>query len=107
MHKWIHLEHVSEFKYLGCVLDESGTNEAERSRKVEIGRRVTRVNRFLVNARSRQLDCASVLHEYLVVPVLLYGSKTMIWREKVGLGLGLFRWTTSEVSWVSGEWIKA
>ena len=24
----IHLEHVSEFKYLGCVLDESGTNGA-------------------------------------------------------------------------------
>ena len=25
----IHLEHVSEFKYLGCVLDVSGTDEAE------------------------------------------------------------------------------
>ena len=24
----IRLEHVSEFKYLGCVLDESGTDEA-------------------------------------------------------------------------------
>ena len=23
------LEHVSKFKYLGCVLDESGTEEAE------------------------------------------------------------------------------
>ena len=30
----IRLEHVSEFKYLGCVLDESGTDEAERTRKV-------------------------------------------------------------------------
>ena len=29
----IHLNHVSEFKYLGCVLDESGTDEAECSRK--------------------------------------------------------------------------
>ena len=27
------LEHVSEFKYLGCVLDEPGTDEAECSRK--------------------------------------------------------------------------
>ena len=27
------LEYVSEFKYLGCVLDESGTDEAEYSRK--------------------------------------------------------------------------
>ena len=25
---WIRLEHVSEFKYLGCVLDKSGTDEA-------------------------------------------------------------------------------
>ena len=25
----IHLDHVSEFKYLGCVLDKSGTNGAE------------------------------------------------------------------------------
>ena len=28
------LEHVYEFKYLRCVLDESGTDGAERSRKV-------------------------------------------------------------------------
>ena len=31
------LEHVSEFKYLGCVLDEPGTDEAECSRKVVSG----------------------------------------------------------------------
>ena len=36
----IHLEHISEFKYLGCVLDESGTDGAECSRKVACGRRV-------------------------------------------------------------------
>ena len=30
----IHLEHVSEFKYLGCVLEESGTDGAECSRRV-------------------------------------------------------------------------
>ena len=34
------LEQVSELKYLGCVLDESGTDEAECSRKLESGRRV-------------------------------------------------------------------
>ena len=32
----VRLEHVSEFKYLGCVLDECG---AECSRKVGSGRR--------------------------------------------------------------------
>ena len=32
------LEHV-KFKYLGCVLDESGVDEAECSRKAASGRR--------------------------------------------------------------------
>ena len=31
------LEHVSEFKYFGCVLDKSGTDEAKCSRKVASG----------------------------------------------------------------------
>ena len=48
----IRLEHVSEFKYLGCVLEESGTDEAECSRKVASGRRVAGTIRSLVNARS-------------------------------------------------------
>ena len=45
---------VNAFKYLGCVLDESG-NEAECSRKVASGRRVTGAIRSLVNATSLQL----------------------------------------------------
>ena len=36
----IRLEHVSEFKYFGYVLDESDTDEAMCSRKVMSGRRV-------------------------------------------------------------------
>ena len=34
------MQHVLKFKYLGCVLDESGTDEAECRRKVESGRRM-------------------------------------------------------------------
>ena len=34
----IRLEHVLEFQYLGCVLDESGTDGADCSRKVVSGR---------------------------------------------------------------------
>ena len=71
-------EHVSEFKYLGCVLNESGTDEAECSRKVASGRRVAGAIRSLVNARNLQLECGRVLHESMVVPVLTYGSETMI-----------------------------
>ena len=38
--------------------------------------------RSLVNAISLQLQCVKVLNESLLVPVLTYGSETMIWREK-------------------------
>ena len=95
----IHLEHVSEVKYLGCVLDESVT-------VLECGEWEDGV-RSLVNARSLQFECARVLHQSLLVLVLTYCSDTMIWREKGALGLGLYRWTTLEVYWVSGEWIKS
>ena len=46
----IHLEHVSEFRYFGCILDESGTDGTECSRKVVSGRRVAGAIRSLVNA---------------------------------------------------------
>ena len=53
-----------EFKYFGCVLEESGIDEAEYSRKVVSGMRVARAIRSLVNGRSLQLECARVLQEY-------------------------------------------
>ena len=56
----IYLEHVPEFKYLRCVLDESGTDGAECSR--EHGRREESC-RPLVHAIDLQLECARVLHE--------------------------------------------
>ena len=57
------LEFVSEFKYLVCVLDVSGIDKSECSRKVMSGRRVPDAIRPLVNAWSLQLECAGVLHE--------------------------------------------
>ena len=53
----IRFEYVSEFKYLRCVLDESGT---EFSRTVASGRKVAGVIRSLVNAMDLQLECASL-----------------------------------------------
>ena len=35
-----------------------------------------------MDARSLQLECARVLHESLLRPILMYGCETMIWREK-------------------------
>ena len=52
----IRLGHVSEFKYLGCVFDESSMAEAECSKKVASGSRVAVAIRSLVNARNLQLD---------------------------------------------------
>ena len=38
--------------------------------------------RSLVNAMDLQLECAILLHEVLLVPVLMYGNETMLWKEK-------------------------
>ena len=46
------------------------------------GRRVVGAIRSLVNARDLQLKRARVLHETLLVPVLIYGSGTMLCKEK-------------------------
>ena len=50
------LEQMSEFKYLGCVLNESGTEEAECCRKVACRRKVAGVTRSLVNSWGLQLE---------------------------------------------------
>ena len=61
-------------------MDEAGTDEAECSREVVSGRRVAGAIRSQLNARDLQLECARVYHETLLVPVLMYGSETMLWK---------------------------
>ena len=56
----VELEQVSEFKYLGCVLDESDIDRTVCCRKVVSGRRVGGDIRCLVNGRDLQLECASL-----------------------------------------------
>ena len=51
-------------------------------KKVASGRRIAGVIRSLVNVRGLQLQCARVLHETLLVPVLMYGRETVIWKNK-------------------------
>ena len=58
----IRLEHVLEFKYLGCVLDVSVIDAAECSRKVAGGGRVAGAIRSLVNAMDLELGYARVLY---------------------------------------------
>ena len=76
------LEHSSEFKYLGYVLDESGTDEAECCRKVASGTRNAGAIRYLVNARNLQLVCARGFQESLLVAVFMYCPETLIWKEQ-------------------------
>ena len=45
---------------------------------MEYGRRVAGTIRSLVNARDLQLEHARVLHKTLFLPVLIYGSETML-----------------------------
>ena len=52
------------------------------SRKVVGGSRVAGAIRSLVNARDLWHKCARVLHETFLVPVLIYASETMLWKEK-------------------------
>ena len=63
----LRVEHVFEFKYFRCVLDESCTYEAECRRKVGSGSGVASDIRSLVNVKGLQL---------------MYGSETMLWMEK-------------------------
>ena len=59
-------------------MDESGIDDAKCCRKVASGRKVADAIRSLVNTRGLQLECVRVLHIGLLMPVLLYGSETMI-----------------------------
>ena len=51
----VRLKHISEFKYLGYVLEESGTDEVECCRKVGSGRRIAGAIRSIVNVMDLQL----------------------------------------------------
>ena len=71
-----------DFKYVWCVLGKSGTELTKCSWNIVSGKRVTGATRSLVNANDMQLKCARVLHETLLLLLLMYGSKTMLWKEK-------------------------
>ena len=85
---------MSEFKYFGCVLDESGTDGAEFCRNVASGRKVVGAARSLVNARSLKPGYGRMLHEvgnqrscpfYYMTVIQWYRLK------RKSLGIGLYR----------------
>ena len=50
----------------------------------------------LVNTRDLQLECAKVLHETLLLPVVMLAVKQCYGKRRRDLELGLFIWITSE-----------
>ena len=46
------------------------------------GKKVASAISSHVNARILLHECVSLLHEVLLMPILLYSSETMVWREK-------------------------
>ena len=68
---------------MGCVLDESGTDGAECSKKVASGRRVAGLIRSLVNARDFWIECSRALHKTFLVPILMYSSEVMLWKDRI------------------------
>ena len=61
-------------------MDESGTDGAECSWKVTSNMRVAGAIQSLVDSRDLQFECARVLHETLLVPILMYGSEIVMER---------------------------
>ena len=56
----------------------------------------------LANARGLQLECGRVLHELLFVPVLMYGSETMM-RKEIRFRIRAVQMDNLRGLWVSGK----
>ena len=61
----------------------------------------------LVNDRSLKFECARVLHESLLMPVLTWGRETVIWREKERSRIRAVQMNNLRGLLLSGEWIKS
>ena len=61
-----------------CWMSQTCTDSAEFRRKVASGREIEVAISSLVKSRILLLECAKVLHEALLVPVLLYGSESVV-----------------------------
>src|SRR5678815_4220734 len=64
------------------MLDEKGTDDAECSKKVVNFRKVAGAIKPLVDVKRLSLECARVLCEGMLLPVLVYSSETMVWNKR-------------------------
>lgn len=61
------MEQEHEFNYLGCLMNDRGAEKVECEDKLMNGRRVPGAIRALVDKKGLSLECASVLHESLLI----------------------------------------
>ena len=92
---------------MGCVLDEAGTDGAECSRKVIIVRSVESAIRSLVNARICRLSGLESCMKHCLYLFLRLAVRQCYGRRRRDLGLGLYRWRTSEACLILGGWIES
>src|SRR5678815_5288590 len=64
------------------MLDEKGTDDAECSGKVVNCRKVAGAIKSLVDVKRLSLECARVLREDMLLPVVMYSSETMVWNKR-------------------------
>ena len=84
-----------EPKYLGCFLDESGTDRAEYSRKVASGRRIADAIRSLDNARDLHFSVLESSMKHCLYQFLCLAMRQCYGRRRRDQELWLYRWTTS------------
>ena len=77
----IPLKCVLDIKWLGLLLEESGTDGVECYRKLGSERRAVGIIRSLVLAKCLRLECIRILHKVFLLSVLIHGSKKMVGGE--------------------------
>ena len=99
----VRLEHVSEFKYLGCGLDEPGTDGAEYSIRGQVGGGwQVSLGPYLMLGICRLSVLESCMKHSLYL-FLRMAARQCYGRRRRYLGLGLYIRTTSEACLVLGR----
>ena len=70
------LENVSEFKYLGSVLNKDGSLGSEVEERVKQGRKVSGALKSVTRNRNVNVKVKKTLHDSVLMPTMLYGCET-------------------------------
>ena len=63
------------------MLDKKGVDDIKCGSKVSNGRQVAGAIESLVKARRLSFERNRVVHESMLLPVVMYGSKEMVWSQ--------------------------